>query len=418
MRATDGHTAAGAAPDEPPELDRLIAELRARDIGYLSGARDPALADAVAVAPWSSRRLLRRLAVSAEPRIRDAVIALLLLHPALAALDSVTAWQDEAGSGATPLAMLVTVAAYQQHRWCRRLDLVLGPTAWLANAPWRAGRLPAPWLYHGELGLRQLAHREGVRRGRRFNDQAAWQRSVDLLLAQEWLRRRRDFAWTPWTATALREGAPTRVASGATTPSPLIRARGLPRTPRGGSAMSMRPPVDRGAIEAFLRRLGQEVQGPGRVYLVGGTTMVFEGYRARSLHIDLVVEAEDPGPILAAIRRLKDDLQVNVEIAGPGDFIPLPAGWRERSRWIGRFGPLDVFHFDLASVALSKVERGTEQDYEDALALIRQGALDLDALDAAFVEVLPRVETEGLAGMDAERFAAQYQVLHGLLGAP
>jgi hypothetical protein len=186
------------------------------------------------------------------------------------------------------------------------------------------------------------------------------------------------------------------------------------RRERYEHATASRSRRDRG----FLRRLGQEVQGPGRVYLVGGTTMVFEGYRARSLHIDLVVEAEDPGPILAAIRRLKDDLQVNVEIAGPGDFIPLPAGWRERSRWIGRFGPLDVFHFDLASVALSKVERGTEQDYEDALALIRQGALDLDALDAAFVEVLPRVETEGLAGMDAERFAAQYQVLHGLLGAP
>lgn len=45
-------------------------------------------------------------------------------------------------------------------------------------------------------------------------------------------------------------------------------------------------------------------------------------------------------------------------------------------------------------------------------------ALDLDALDAAFVEVLPRVETEGLAGMDPERFAAHYQALRGMLGAP
>lgn len=47
--------------------------------------------------------------------------------------------------------------------------------------------------------------------------------------------------------------------------------------------MSSRVPTDRLRIELFLRRLGERFRRPGRVYLVGGTTMVFEGLRAQSL---------------------------------------------------------------------------------------------------------------------------------------
>ena len=43
--------------------------------------------------------------------------------------------------------------------------------------------------------------------------------------------------------------------------------------------MSMRAPADRARIEQFLERLGQRAHTPGRLYLVGGTTMVYEGFR-------------------------------------------------------------------------------------------------------------------------------------------
>src|SRR5690349_118534 len=120
----------------------------------------------------------------------------------------------------------------------------------------------------------------------------------------------------------------------------------------------MRQPVDHGRIWEFLQRLGERSQATGRVYLVGGTTIVFEGYRTQTLDIDLTFEAAptDEARLLQAIRELKDILSVHVEQVTPADFIPLPAGHQERCEFIGRFSGLHVFHFDLYSTALSKIE--------------------------------------------------------------
>jgi len=109
------------------------------------------------------------------------------------------------------------------------------------------------------------------------------------------------------------------------------------------------------------------------LYLVGGTTLVYEGLREQSLDIDIAYEVEDryEAEFAHAIRTLKDELQINVEQASPGDFIPLPAGWKDRAKFVGRFGQVDVYHFDLYSTSLSKIERGREGDYQDVLALLR-----------------------------------------------
>ena len=64
----------------------------------------------------------------------------------------------------------------------------------------------------------------------------------------------------------------------------------------------------------------------------------------------------------------------------------MPAGWRERSIFVGRYGTLDIFHFDLYSVALSKIERGTERDFQDVVALIATAVSTVQRLDAAFHE--------------------------------
>jgi hypothetical protein len=179
----------------------------------------------------------------------------------------------------------------------------------------------------------------------------------------------------------------------------------------------MRAPADRQRIEHFLERLGQQARLPGRLYLVGGTTMVYEGFRATTMDIDVLVEADDSGPLMGAIRSLKDELDLNIEFASPRDFIPLPAGWRERSVYIGRYGPLEVFHFDLYSMALSKIERGTERDFQDVLALLRAGRLDMEQLASMFAEILPRVATEGLGGMDPDVFAEHFHYLREQFGA-
>lgn len=73
---------------------------------------------------------------------------------------------------------------------------------------------------------------------------------------------------------------------------------------------------------------------------------------------------------------LKEELQINVELASPPDFIPELPGWRDRSPLIERTGNLEARHFDPYSQALSKIERGFDLDLEDVDAMIERGMVD------------------------------------------
>jgi hypothetical protein len=174
----------------------------------------------------------------------------------------------------------------------------------------------------------------------------------------------------------------------------------------------MRPPIDRLRVHHFLVKLGIEFRHPLRLYLVGGTTMVYEGLRDQSLDIDITyeVDAKHEDAFAMTIKRLKEEMQLNVEQASPGDFIPLPPGWKERAKFVGRFGQMDVFHFDLYSTALSKIERGREGDFQDVLALLGSGQVDLGELREAFANILPRIERESLK-RNPERFKRNFAAL-------
>jgi len=160
----------------------------------------------------------------------------------------------------------------------------------------------------------------------------------------------------------------------------------------------MRQRVDQQRIELFLQQLGRRFTKPGRIYLVGGTTMVYEGLRQQTLDIDLAYEIanEDHSVFIATVRELKERLSLNIEEASPADFIPLPIGYQERSQFIGRYGQLDVFHFDLYSMALSKIERGTENDFADVLLLLKTERLEMAKLERYFKEILLRYATDSL----------------------
>ncbi|MFQ5616865.1 MAG: DUF6036 family nucleotidyltransferase [Anaerolineales bacterium] len=181
--------------------------------------------------------------------------------------------------------------------------------------------------------------------------------------------------------------------------------------------MSQRPPVDRQRIIKFLQALGRRFRKPGRVYLVGGTTMVYEGFRAQTLDIDLAfsIEDRDHADSVRTIQRLKTELAINVEEASPGDFIPLPPGYQTRAHFIGRFGQLDVFHFDLYSVALSKIERGRDADFADVLALLEAERIDIETLRSHFKYILPRLSGFSLKA-DPQEFQLKFGYLEGRWG--
>jgi hypothetical protein len=148
----------------------------------------------------------------------------------------------------------------------------------------------------------------------------------------------------------------------------------------------MRTELDADRVRALLKALGHAARGPGRIYLTGGTTAVLEGWRASTVDADLKMDPEPPG-VFEAIRRIKDELDVNVELAAPDDFIPPLPGWQERSRYIARYGAVDFYHYDDYAQALAKVERGHDRDLADVHAMIGRGLVDPAELRRLFAAI-------------------------------
>ncbi len=102
-----------------------------------------------------------------------------------------------------------------------------------------------------------------------------------------------------------------------------------------------------------MRELAASARGPGKVYFTGGATALLLGFREQTIDIDLKLDPE-PAGAFEAIARLKNQLDVNVELASPDDFIPTVPDWRSRSPRIASFGQVEFFHYDLALQALAK----------------------------------------------------------------
>jgi hypothetical protein len=150
----------------------------------------------------------------------------------------------------------------------------------------------------------------------------------------------------------------------------------------------MRRPVDRERLDRFMRELGQEVLADVRVYLTGGATAVIYGWRVSTVDVDVKPEPEDDR-LYRALPRLKERLEINVELAAPDQFIPELSGWRERSAFIAREGRLTFYHYDLYSQALAKIQRGHEQDLADVREMLARGLVERGEIKRRFAEIEP-----------------------------
>jgi hypothetical protein len=152
----------------------------------------------------------------------------------------------------------------------------------------------------------------------------------------------------------------------------------------------MRPPVDEQRIRALASQFGRIARGPVRIYLTGGSTAVIEGWREATIDVDLRFEPE-ADELLRALPDLKERLGVNIKLASPPDFIPELPDWRERSPLVCREGKVEVHHFDLYSQALSKIERGFEQDLADVRTMIARGLVEPPRLRELYEAIEPEL---------------------------
>lgn len=152
----------------------------------------------------------------------------------------------------------------------------------------------------------------------------------------------------------------------------------------------MRPPVDEPRLRELARRLGHVARGPTRIYLTGGASAVLEGWRGSTADVDLRFEP-DVDELLRELPGLKESLGVNIELASPPDFIPELPGWRERSPLVFQEGNVAVHHFDFYSQALSKIERGFQQDLDDVGKMIESGLVAPGRLRQLFEAIQPEL---------------------------
>ncbi len=150
----------------------------------------------------------------------------------------------------------------------------------------------------------------------------------------------------------------------------------------------MRAEAEKAKIERFLRELGSRVSSAGNIYLTGGGTAVLLGWRGTTIDLDIKAEPE-PGGFFQAIAELKEEIDINVELAAPDDFLPALPGWQDRSLFIVRHGPLNFYHYDPSSQALAKIERGHARDLDDVAAMLERGLVDRTKLWQLFEAIEP-----------------------------
>jgi hypothetical protein len=152
----------------------------------------------------------------------------------------------------------------------------------------------------------------------------------------------------------------------------------------------MRGIVDREKLLDFMRDVGVEARTESTIYLTGGASALLFGWRATTIDVDVKLEP-DAGEILRAIPHLKERYGINIELAAPDDFIPPLPGWRDRSRWIDRFGSVTFRHYDFYSQALSKLERGHARDKSDVEAMVNAGVVEPEKLVEFYAAIEPEL---------------------------
>ncbi len=157
-----------------------------------------------------------------------------------------------------------------------------------------------------------------------------------------------------------------------------------------------------------MQELGRRARGPGRIYLIGGASALLEGWRETTVDVDLKLDPEPPG-IFEAIRQLKNELDVNVELVSPDQFLPPLPDWKTRSTFVEKHGTVEFFHYDFRSQALTKLARGYERDLNDVRAMLDRDLVSRQEIVEALEAIKPTlIRYPALDGETFERRVREF----------
>lgn len=126
--------------------------------------------------------------------------------------------------------------------------------------------------------------------------------------------------------------------------------------------------ITKDILKNFMQSIGRALKKSATLYLTGGSTAMLLGFRDGTIDIDI---AGDMDELFAHIPKLKERLQINIELAKPTDFVPSLPDEISRHILIGKFGNATFMHFDPYSQAFSKIVRAHTTDVADVKALIK-----------------------------------------------
>ena len=165
------------------------------------------------------------------------------------------------------------------------------------------------------------------------------------------------------------------------------------------------------SLEDFLKKLGAKVADEATFYLLGGSALCLLGSPRETLDVDYFVE-EPAAKTETLITELAAELHMDMESVPIAEFVPLPPDVNKRHRGVGRYGQVDVYIYDLYTIALSKIARGFESDLEDVVFLLKRGLIDLKILEHYFEIVLPKADSADILRWE---FVAYFETLKKML---
>ena len=147
--------------------------------------------------------------------------------------------------------------------------------------------------------------------------------------------------------------------------------------------------MDNREIKTVLQKIGERVPAGSRLILVGGSALALLGNMRPTIDIDFVGDDIRPSKLHQNILKMAEEFGIYADVVPLERFIPLPKGSEKRDIHIGQFGNLDVYVADPYSIALSKVDRGADTDYDDLLFLIENGHVTMEKLETILQAALP-----------------------------
>jgi hypothetical protein len=147
--------------------------------------------------------------------------------------------------------------------------------------------------------------------------------------------------------------------------------------------------MDNAEIISLLQSIGAHVPPGSRLVLVGGGALALLGSPRLTIDIDFIGDDVHPSPLHKTIMQIARELKIHVEPVPLERFIPLPKGNEERTIRIGQFGNLEVFVADPYSIALSKLDRGLDTDFDDLVFLVQNNHVNMDEFERMVSDALP-----------------------------